>query len=234
VFEKTVFENIVEGLWAGFMRLSLPLKFTVFGLTFLSFLLVALAIQVTNRKDSPKKELTLSQTPAIPANVVPTALPVPPKFTDLQIKSDRLLSLEQEGYESVKLEEFDNVMKPLREIPKDSKDYKKAQDLNKKLMEKAAVIGAERIVMGEKPRQSEWDGDVSPVKEYLRSNLNDYDSSEFVEWSSVTKVYIGKEPYWGVRLKLRAKNAFGGLILRDTYYFIRNNKVVMSKGLGAD
>jgi hypothetical protein len=234
VFEKTVFENVVGSIWARFMKLSLPLKLTVFGLTFLSLFLFALAVQVTNKKDAAKKELALVQTKEIPANVAPTVLPAPPKFIDLQIKADRLLSLEQEGYESVKLEEFDNVMKPLREIPKDSKDYKKAQDLNKKLMEKAAIIGAERIVMGEKPRQSEWDGDVSPVKEYLRSNLNDYDSSEFVEWSSVTKVYIGKEPYWGVRLKLRAKNAFGGLILRDTYYFIRNNQVVMSKGLGAD
>jgi hypothetical protein len=46
-------------------------------------------------------------------------------------------------------------------------------------------------------------------------------------------VYIGKEPYWGVRLKLRAKNAFGAYILRDTYYFMRNNKVVKSEGLGA-
>ena len=91
---------------------------------------------------------------------------------------------------------------------------------------------AERLVMGPKPHSSEWDGGVQPVKDYLKAVLNDYDSSEFVEWSPVVKTYVGKEPYWTVRLRLRAKNAFGALILRDTYYYIRNNQVVMSKGLG--
>ncbi len=95
-----------------------------------------------------------------------------------------------------------------------------------------AVVGAERIVMGPKPMQIGSGGGVSQVKDYLSSVLNDYENSEFVEWLPISKVYVGKEPYWGVGLRLRAKNRFGALVLRDTYYYIRNNQVVKSKGLG--
>lgn len=167
------------------------------------------------------------------ARTIPT--PSPAKtFVELKSDAERLLKTSQSDYENIELEEFDSVMKPLKEIPTNSKDYKAAQALHKKLIDKVAVIGAERIVLGPKPMQSGWDAEVLPVKQYLRAVLNDYDSSEFVEWSPVTKVYIGKEPYWGVRLRLRAKNGFGALILRDTYYYIRNNQVVKSTGLGAD
>jgi hypothetical protein len=180
-----------------------------------------------------KSQQNTSQPQTVASTPAPTAAP-PLAFAEIKTKSERLLSISQENYETVNLDEFETVIKPLREMPKDSRDYKPAQALLKKLIDKSSVVAAERIVLGEKPAQSGWDGDVLPVKQYLRATLNDYDSSEFVEWSPVTKVYVGKEPYWGVRLKLRAKNGFGGLILRDTFYFIRNNKVVISKGLGAD
>lgn len=96
---------------------------------------------------------------------------------------------------------------------------------------KSARIGAELLVLGPKPKNSEWDGRVDAVVKYLRRNLNDYDSSEFVEWSPVTKLKVKGEPFWVVRLKLRAKNAFGGYILKDTFYFIRQNEVVAAEGL---
>lgn len=123
-------------------------------------------------------------------------------------------------------------MNPIQNIPKDSKDYRAGQALHKRLIDKSSIVAAERIVLGPKPKNSEWDGSVQPVKDYLKANLNDYDSSEFVEWSPVVKTYRGKEPYWVVRLKLRAKNAFGAYILRDTYYFIQMNQVVDTEGLG--
>jgi len=99
------------------------------------------------------------------------------------------------------------------------------------LIDKSARIGAELLVLGPKPKNSEWDGRVDAVVKYLRRNLNDYDSSEFVEWSPVTKLKVKGEPFWVVRLKLRAKNAFGGYILKDTFYFIRQNEVVAAEGL---
>jgi hypothetical protein len=89
-------------------------------------------------------------------------------------------------------------------------------------------------IIGEKPFQSSWDNEVLCVKRYLRDTLNDYDSSEFLEWSEVGKIQVEGEKYWGVRLKLRAKNAFGGYIVKNTSYLIRHDKVVLALGLNAD
>ena len=152
-------------------------------------------------------------------------------FADLKKHSDTLLAIPQATYEDADINEFDPVLRGLQAIPKESKDFKESQALFKKVSEKVAEIAAERIVLGPKPKNSEWDGSVLPVKEYLQAVLNDYNSSEFVEWSPVVKTYIKKEPFWAVRLRLRAKNGFGALILRETYYYIRNNKVVKSEGL---
>jgi len=139
--------------------------------------------------------------------------------------------MNKEEYVEDDLKAFDAVIGPLRAIPKDAKEYGPAQALIKKLVEKAARITAEILVLGPKLTNSAYDGRVDPVVEYLKNNLNDYDSSEFVEWSPVTKLDFKGEPFWVVRLKLRAKNAFGGYILKNTFYFIRQNKVVSTEGL---
>lgn len=163
-----------------------------------------------------------------------TPLPTPTPtltFAELTERSERFLQQPKEKYEDLNVADIERVMVGLKEVDAKSKDRKKAEALHKKLNALVVTIATERMVLGEKPKNSEWDGSVLAVKEYLQNNLNDYSSSEFVEWSTVTKIYVGKEPYWAVRLKLRAKNAFGALILRDTYYFMRKNTVIFSKGL---
>jgi hypothetical protein len=169
-----------------------------------------------------------STSPTVVAS--PTATPKP-TFAELQERAEPLLRLEKEEYVRDDLGAFDSVIGPLREIPQDAKEYAAAQGLIKKLIDKSARITAEILVLGPKPKNSEWDGRVDPVVEYLKDNLNDYDSSEFVEWSPVTKLEVKGEPFWVVRLKLRAKNAFGGYVLKNTFYFIRQNKVVTAEGL---
>lgn len=159
-----------------------------------------------------------------------TATPKP-TFTELQQNGETLLALQKEEYLQDDLKQFDVVIQPLREIPKEAKEYRQAQALIKRLIDKGARITAEILVLGPKPKNSEWDGRVDPVVDYLQNNLNDYDSSEFVEWSPVTKLEVKGEPFWVVRLKLRAKNAFGGYVLKNTFYFIRQNKVVAAEGL---
>jgi hypothetical protein len=163
-------------------------------------------------------------------SVSPTAIPTP-SFADLQRRAASLIDLNKEEYVRDDLKPFDEVMQSLRAIPKTSKDYAPAQALINRLIQKSARITAEILVLGPKPANSPWDSRVDAVVEYLRANLNDYDSSEFVEWSAVKKIEVKGEPYWGVRLKLRAKNAFGAFLLRDTYYFIRQNHVVRTEGL---
>lgn len=169
-----------------------------------------------------------STSPTVVAS--PTATPKP-TFAELQERAEPLLRLDKEEYLRDDLGAFDAVIGPLREIPKDAKEYAPAQALIKKLIDKSARMTAEILVLGPKPKNSEWDGRVDPVVEYLKDNLNDYDSSEFVEWSPVTKLEVKGEPFWVVRLKLRAKNAFGGYVLKNTFYFIRQNKVVTAEGL---
>jgi len=139
--------------------------------------------------------------------------------------------MDKEEYVTEDLKPFDAVVRSLREIPKEAREYGAAKTLIQKLIEKSARITAEILVLGPKPSNSEYDGRVDAVVEYLKNTLNDYDSSEFVEWSKVTKVQVKGEPFRAVRLKLRAKNAFGAYLLKNTYYFIRQNKVVTSEGL---
>ncbi len=137
----------------------------------------------------------------------------------------------KEEHTTADLKDFDAVMAPLREIPKEAKEYKDSQALLKKLIDKSSVIGAEIVVLGEKPENSAWDGSVRPAEKYLKEVLNDYSSSEYLDWTKVAKVYEGKEPYWHTTVRLRAKNAFGAFIVKDIAFWIRRGQVVKVKGL---
>ncbi|MCA1633220.1 MAG: hypothetical protein LC785_06010 [Acidobacteria bacterium] len=97
--------------------------------------------------------------------------------------------------------------------------------------ETQAALEEEYPGIGPKPQQSGLDGSVQAVDRYLRETLNDYQSAEYVEWSPVTPAKLNGESFWAVRLKLRAKNAFGAKILKDTYFVIRNEQVVSASGL---
>ena len=97
--------------------------------------------------------------------------------------------------------------------------------------ETQAALEQEYPGIGPKPQQSAMNGSVEVVDRYLRETLNDYQSAEYVEWSPVTPAKIDGESFWAVRLKLRAKNAFGAKILKDSYFVIRHDKVVSVTGL---
>lgn len=60
-------------------------------------------------------------------------------------------------------------------------------------------------------RNSKWDGSVAQVKWHLEKVLKDPDSLEFIEWSPV--VTDGED--FGVRVKYRAKNSFGGYVIEN-------------------
>jgi hypothetical protein len=190
------------------------------------------AILMTFGNKTSDKTAVSSNIAAVASTPIPTATPIPPPtFYDLKAKAESLLALNQNEYEKADLQQFDDAMMPLRAIPKEDKNYKQAQALNKKLIDKVAPIAAEILVLGDKPVNSPYDGRVDAVVEYLKANLNDYDDSEWLEWSPVVKMKVKNEPFWAVRLKLRAKNAFGGKILKDVVFFIRNNQVVSTTGL---
>lgn len=65
---------------------------------------------------------------------------------------------------------------------------------------------------------SEWDGSVQQVKDYLKATLNDADSYSSVEWGIVVKNPQTKE--FTVRHKYRANNMFGGKVLKHQLFLL--------------
>ena len=160
--------------------------------------------------------------------VTQTPSPTPILFADLKSKTDELVKFERDQYKTSDLTQFDDVVKSLGEVPKESKDFKQAQVLIKKLIDKSSRIGAEIIVLGPKPDK----GDLHVAfNHYLKTRLNDYDSSEYVSYTSAYKVMVKGEPFWVSVLSLRAKNAFGVYLLKDITMYIRNKEVVLATGL---
>lgn len=97
--------------------------------------------------------------------------------------------------------------------------------------ETQAMVEEQYPGIGKKPEQSSLDGSVSVVDQHLRSNLNDYQSAEFLDWSRVAPTKLEGQNVWSVKVRLRANNAFGAKILKDVEFFIRNDKVVSVTGL---
>ncbi|CAN5354836.1 hypothetical protein BH10ACI2_BH10ACI2_00250 [soil metagenome] len=162
-----------------------------------------------------------------------TALTVSQKqpFTELKAQAKILLALRDEELHDADYTKYSGLATKFWDFPKDSKDSKEASDLSFKLLDLVRKINTEQATLGEKPAKSNVDGSIVEVKDYLRANLNDYSSAEFVAWSPVTFVRIKGQPFWTVKVKLRAKNAFAAYLLRNTSYFIQRSTVVRAEGL---
>lgn len=82
---------------------------------------------------------------------------------------------------------------------------------------------------------SEYDGSVPCVEDYIKEHLNDPSSYESVEWTKVVKLdtsfarlYSGAQ--YATVAKYRAKNGFGALVLQKTmFYFTDYGKVVYAQ-----
>jgi hypothetical protein len=181
-------------------------------------------------KNKPTVESQTVETPKPFISQTPTPMPAPETFAELKQKANNALALEKEEYSQDDIKVFTDTSEKLKAIPKTEKDYKEAQSLSKKLYDRVIRLAAERLLLGDKP-QSGYNGKVSEVDQYLSKTLNDYDDSEYVEWTPVKKIEIKGEPYWAVGLKLRAKNAFGAKILKDVVFLIRQGQVVKTMGL---
>ncbi|HEX7998964.1 MAG TPA: hypothetical protein VF528_11295 [Pyrinomonadaceae bacterium] len=119
----------------------------------------------------------------------------------------------------------------LKTIPSESPEHKEAQPILKFAEERIAKLNAEDAIIGPSPDVNPLTGTVRPVDKYLQNVLNDYSDSEYVAWSPVIRTQQKDGPYWVVKLRLRAKNAFGAKILKDAIFFIRHNQVIKVEGL---
>ncbi len=60
-------------------------------------------------------------------------------------------------------------------------------------------------------------GAVVPVKMYLKQNLKDPKSVEYISWS---KMFRNENGYYQVTVKYRAKNSFGGYVIEENTFLI--------------
>ncbi|MCE5320650.1 MAG: hypothetical protein LLF93_06070 [Bacteroidales bacterium] len=84
--------------------------------------------------------------------------------------------------------------------------------------------------IGDKPEQSEWDGSVKVVKDFIKENANDASSIKFLEWSKVSAF----DKFWIVRCKYKGTNALGGVITENVWFYIQNNQVIKTKKLAGE
>ncbi len=71
---------------------------------------------------------------------------------------------------------------------------------------------------------SPWDGSVSQVENYIKSHINDPDSYQSITWYNVIKKGNGN---FIVNHKYRAKNVFGGYIVKIQKFILNHNGVVL-------
>lgn len=172
-----------------------------------------------NPRPANSNAALVNSTPA-----VPTPLPTP-EWTAAE-RLAKAKDMFDDGKGAASREDLNIIAGHLRAIPQDAPEAKQAKALLPKVEAKLAKIASDEALLGPKPENSGWDGSVRCVDQYLKQTLNDYDSAEYVEWSPVIRMDTKEGPYWAVRLKLRATNAFGGKILKEVLFFIRQNRVV--------
>ena len=80
--------------------------------------------------------------------------------------------------------------------------------------DKAAPVIRESV---EIVRNSGWDGSVLQVKRFLKGNVKDPSSLEFIEWSPVRKTTDGR---FLVRVRYRARNSFGGYVVENNVFLL--------------
>ena len=76
--------------------------------------------------------------------------------------------------------------------------------------------------VGSQPSQSDYDGSVKVVEDYIKANANDASSIKFIEWSKV----IPYGNFWVVRCIFKGTNSFGGVVTEKKWFYIQNDKVV--------
>ena len=83
--------------------------------------------------------------------------------------------------------------------------------------------GQRELTKNNQTYNSEWDGSVREVKDYLKKNLRDPDSYQSIEWGKVILLSYGT---YEVRHKYRAKNGFGGYDIEEKLFIIQDKKVI--------
>lgn len=122
-------------------------------------------------------------------------------------------------------------------ITPNATEEQKEQWAQERLIEqqKQEAINQQSIVEEEKPVEeikpivfnSDWDGSVKQVKDYLKANLNDWDSYESLEWSELIEANLTTHKYV-VRHKYRTSNGYGAKIIINQIFYLDENGTVVN------
>jgi len=94
------------------------------------------------------------------------------------------------------------------------------------LKERLADMKSTINEIGPRPINSAWDASITIVKDFLKYNLKDPDSVQYDEWSNVVLSNWNGKKCWAVRCRYRAKNSFGGYVLSNKIFYVKNNQVI--------
>jgi hypothetical protein len=109
-----------------------------------------------------------------------------------------------------------------RRLAAEKRRQEREQARQQREAQRQAAAAAEQAAQAERQKRidervknNSWDGAVPAVVDYLKNTLNDFNSAEWMEWGQTVKTDSGG---YMVRLKYRAKNAFGGLIIKHQVF----------------
>jgi|GEM_PF-2535894 len=126
------------------------------------------------------------------------------------------IGIERNARIEVKREEFSRLFEEVKEeIRLEEEERARQAELRRQQR-------ASEKAKGRKPKVSEWDGSTPCVKDYLKGHLHDPGSVKYEFWSEPFE----HDGYWAVRVKYRAKNRLGALVLEDKLALIQDGVVV--------
>lgn len=137
----------------------------------------------------------------------------------LKAKTDGYISAAENSLEDWNITEAEKNITLLSSIAPDDERFKA-------LKEQLDNAKSQIEEIGPRPVNSAWDAAVKPVQDFLKANLKDPNSVEYAEWSKVFSSSWEGQKCWAVRCKYRAKNSFGGYVLANQIFYIRNDMVI--------
>ena len=143
-----------------------------------------------------------------------------PKTEEISVEADTYEQAVQdfkEEYKNISVQALKAFFKKKEKSFYSLEEYGGKYDFNNREMTNNAV--------GPKPEQSDFDGSVKIVEEYIKSNAKDKNSIKYLEWSKV----IPSDEFWVVRCKYEGNNSFGAKTTENTWFYIKNSKVVKMK-----
>lgn len=140
-----------------------------------------------------------------------------------EVEIDRILKRIEILPDTLFKEKYDLYSILAKHYPENKLYTIKMKEFEKKMLDKEAKINFEDTLFGNKPTKSLWDGSYLEIKRYLKNNMHNPDSLEFI---TCTDVYRLKNRGWLIGCRYRGENAFGTKVVNAKWFTIQRSSVV--------